>query len=116
MNASNDTEVILFNLITTYKLQMGSGFEPTMAHILLALGACFSLLCLMGAIINLYLAGHSIPRVIWKGLLFIQLVIFSACFIIMALFTFFIPVLLNGIILISLFIARYGTREHFTIG
>ena len=55
----NEIERQLNHLMTTYHNDFGAGFHPTPQNLFTALSSCFSLLCLLGALMNAYRAGSS---------------------------------------------------------
>jgi hypothetical protein len=102
---TNETERQLFELISTYKLNPGDGFHPTFANLVTALSSCFSLVCLLGGLTLGYLMiKHTEPHIM-KGLIGINLVIFGAIFVMMAVFTFLPPIVCTGLIFINLLAA-----------
>ena len=107
----NETERQLFELMSTYRFEMGSGFTPTMANLITALSSCFTLLCLFGGLVNAFALkkrAHDLTR----GLLVINLVVFAPCFVIMLVFTFPPPIVLTGLIFVCLAFAYYWSRTE----
>lgn len=98
----NETERQLFDLMTSYKLDAGGGFHPSIRNLTTALSSCFSLLCLLGGLTNAYLLRKKVVADLVKGLVRIQLVVFGLCFVIMATFTFLPPIVLSGLIVLAL--------------
>lgn len=102
---TNETERQLDTLISTYKLELSAGFQPTYSSLFLALSSCFTFLCLFAALTNGYLLfKHTEPNVM-KGILGINVVIFGAVFAMMAFFTFLPPIVCTGLIFINLLAA-----------
>ena len=101
----NDTEREMINLISNYKLDMDFGFHPTFANLFTALSSCFSLLFILAGLINGYLLVKRASPAIVKGIIAINILVFAACFAIMAVFTFLPPISVTGIVLINLVIA-----------
>jgi len=95
----NETEQLM-NLAANYKPDAGMGFHPSFAELFTGLSLCFTLICLFGAILNWYFKKKNLATNLWKGLLLIEMIIFGAVFIAMAVFTFFPPILCTGIIFI----------------
>ena len=101
----NDTERQLHTLITTYREDMGSGFAPTFWNLFTALSACFPLLCLLGGFtLGYLLIKHTEPSLM-KGIIAINLAIFTVCFIVMFFLTFLPPVVMTGLIVLNLLLA-----------
>ena len=95
---SNETEEQLFNLLNTYERDLGAGFHPTSADLFIALSACFTLVYLLGGLINWYLLRKKADPSILKGITGIQILIFGAGFILMYVYTFLPPIVLTGLV------------------
>ena len=101
-SAKNETERQLFELMTNYKLDFGLGFKRSMNELTTALSACFSLVCLLGGLtLGFLLRQQAEPRII-KGVACIHVVVFAICFAVMVVFTFLPPIILSGLIFLSL--------------
>jgi hypothetical protein len=109
---ANDKEAQLEDLMSNYTMDMGAGFKTTMIHLFFAVSACFTLLCLMGGIINWYLLDKRAGHKIIKGVTLINLIIFGICFVIMSVYTFLPPILSVGLIVLSLLIAYFKIPSH----
>jgi len=101
----NDTERKLHELITTYHPEMGAGFHPSFWNLFTALSACFPLLCLLGGLTLGYLLWKKASPSLMKGILAINVLIFGVTFVVMALFTFPPPIIVTGLIFVTLSIA-----------
>jgi hypothetical protein len=101
----NETERQLIELMDTYRIDAGAGFTPSTSELFLALSSCMTLLCLFGGILNWYLV-KKLDAATMKGVLNINILIFGACFIIMAALTFLPPIICTGLIFVSLLAAR----------
>jgi hypothetical protein len=99
---ANEVERQLIELMTTYKNDFGAGFHPTMGNLFTALSSCFSLLCLLGGLTNAYLLKKKIHAGILKGFVWINLLVFGICFVMMLVFTFLPPIVLTGLIVLFL--------------
>lgn len=99
----NETERQLVQLMSTYRNDFGAGFHPTTQNLFSALSSCFSLLCLLAGLMNAYLLRKKLGAEIVRGVIAIDLLVFTICFIVMAVFTFLPPIVLTG--LIALFLA-----------
>ncbi len=108
----NDTERQLFDLVSTYKFDMGGGFHPTFGNLFTALSACFPFLFILGGLINAYLLRKKAGIDILKGILLINVIVFGACFVVMAIFTFLPPITLSGIVFVTLLIAYFLISQH----
>lgn len=104
--ATNDTERQLVGLMSTYRMDMGAGFNPTMSDLFTSMSACFALLYLFAAWINFYLLRKNIGSELWKGLLNIQRFVFGISFVVMVVFTFLPPIVLTGLVFVCLAVAR----------
>ena len=113
----NEVERQLIALMSTYKNDLGAGFHPTMGNLFTALSSCFSLLCLLGGLTNAYLLKKKVDAGVLKGIVWINLLVFGICFVMMLLFTFLPPIVLTGLIVLFLMLAAItipGTAKPTT--
>ncbi|MGZ8843241.1 MAG: LIC_13387 family protein [Pyrinomonadaceae bacterium] len=101
----NETERQMVQLMTTYRNDFGAGFHPTPENLFTALSSCFSLLCLLGGLMNAYLIKKRVAAGIMRGVVLINLLVFTICFVMMAVFTFLPPIVLTGLIVLFLILA-----------
>ena len=101
----NEIERQLIHLMTTYHNDFGAGFHPTPQNLFTALSSCFSLLCLLGALMNAYLVRKRVSTEIMRGVLAIDLLVFGICFVVVAIFTFLLPIIMTGLIVVFLTLA-----------
>lgn len=101
----NETERQLFGLMTSYKQDFGGGFQRSMKELFTALSACFSLVCLLGGLTLGFLARIKADARILRGVVGVHLLVFGICFALMVMFTFLPPMVLTGLIFISLLIS-----------
>lgn len=101
----NEVERQLIELMSTYQNDFGAGFHPTMGDLFTALSSCFSLLCFLGGLTNAYLLKKKVGAEILKGIVCINLLVFSICFVMMLVFTFLPPIVLTGLIALFLMLA-----------
>jgi hypothetical protein len=97
---ANETEKQLQVLMDTYKKDMGAGISRTFADVFLSLSVCFTLICLLGGLINWYMKKTQISSDLWKGLLLIETIIFGVLFLVVLKFTFLPPMICIGLIFI----------------
>jgi hypothetical protein len=109
---ANETERTLYDLMSTYRPDVGPFFHPTTEDIFLALSACFSFLYLLAGMTNLYLVQKNLPPQIWKGLVSINLLVFGGAFLVMLMLTFLPPIVLSGSVFISLSMAYATNHIH----
>jgi len=107
---NNDTERRLFELMDSYRFDLGGGFHRTAAELTTGLSICFSLLCLLGALMNWYLLRKQPERDLIAGFINISLVVFGICFAWMVWFTFLPPIVLTGLIFVFLILARLTVK------
>ncbi|MEK6335425.1 MAG: hypothetical protein AABM67_10785 [Acidobacteriota bacterium] len=107
----NEVERQLFELMRTYRPDLGPIFHPTWANLSTALSSCFSLLCVLGGLINAYLLKKKAGPEIMKGIVLIDLFVFAICFAIMAILTFLPPIVLTGLIVLFLVPAVLMVRD-----
>ena len=103
---TNDTERQLLDLVTTYRMNAGAGFNPTWMDLFTALSTCFSLVCLFGGLLNLFLWRQQAEDYLWRGVLNIELVVYGIMLAVMARFTFLPPIVLSALIFLAVFLAR----------
>jgi len=96
--ATNETEKQLIDLFTNYKQDLGAGFSRSTSDLFTGLSACFTLICILGGWINLYFLRKKLDSSLFRGLLFIEMMVFGAVFVIMILFTFLPPIVVTGLI------------------
>ena len=101
----NEIERQLNQLMITYHNDFGAGFHPTPQNLFTALSSSFSLLCLLGGLMNAYLVRKRISREVMRGVLVIDLLVFGICFAVIAVFTFLAPIILMGLIVFFLALA-----------
>ena len=78
-----------------------------MKEIFIALSSCFSLLCLLGGLTLGYLARVRADAKLLKGVVGVHLLVFAICFGVMVVFTFLPPIVLTGLIFVSLLITYF---------
>ncbi|HEX5170972.1 MAG TPA: hypothetical protein VFW11_17475 [Cyclobacteriaceae bacterium] len=108
--ATNDTEEQLLQLMATYKMDAGAGFNPSMRDLFTALSSCFSLVYLLGALVTWYLLRKKLNAEILKGIAGIQLIIYGISFVVMLVFTFLPPIVLTGLALIFVSLSYVSNR------
>lgn len=102
----NATEKQLIDLMDSYKFDLGAGFHRTMGDLLFALSACFTLVCLLGGLLNWFLLSKKASPEIMKGVININLIVFGICLIIVAMFAFLEPIIMVALIVLFLLLAR----------
>jgi hypothetical protein len=105
--AQDETQRQLFDLMTSYKQDLGAGFKRSTEELVTALSACFSLLCLLGGLTLAFLLRKQAEVRIMKGVVGIHVLVFGNCFAVMAVFTFLPPIVLTGLIFLSLLLAYF---------
>lgn len=101
----NETERQLFELMTSYQQDLGAGFKRSTSDLVTALSACFSLVCLLGGLTLGFLLRKQAEVRIMKGVVGIHVLVFGICFAVMVAFTFLPPIVLTGLIFLSLLLA-----------
>ena len=102
---SNEIERQLIELTTTYRFDLGSGFQPTYSSLFLAFSSCFTFLCLLGGLTLGYVLFKQPDSPLLKGIIGINTAIFGTMFLVMAVFTFLLPILFSGLIFANLLVA-----------
>ncbi len=98
--AKNDTEKQLIDLMTSYKQDMGMGFNRSMGELVTGLSISFTLICLFGALLNWTMKRKNIAADTWKAVLQVQLFIFGALAAATLVFTFPPPIICTLLIFI----------------
>ena len=112
---ANDMEKQLIDLMHNYKMEMGTGFSPTMQDLFTSMSAAFALLLFFGGITNWFLLARKAELSILRGMTSIQFFVFGVCFAVVATLTFLPPIICTGLIFISLFAARITFPKEDTI-
>jgi len=105
--AQDETQRQLFDLMATYKQDFGAGFKRSTNELVTALSASFSLLCLLGGLTLAFLLRKQAEVRIMKGVVGIHVLVFGICFAVIAVFTFLAPIVLIGLVLLSLLLAYF---------
>jgi len=108
---ANETERQLIDLMLNYKQDMGAGFHRSTQQLFIALSSCFSLLCLLAGLTNIYLLKKKVEVSVVKGLVGIQVLVFGICFGVMLALTFLPPIVLTGLIFFFLLATFVTARE-----
>jgi uncharacterized membrane protein YphA (DoxX/SURF4 family) len=114
--AKNDTEKQLIELSTNYHPDAGMGFHPSLNELFTGLSACFTLLCLFAALLNLFFKKKNLPVPQWRGFLLIQTAVFGILFAVMAVFTFLPPIVCTGLIFIFCLGAYLTVNKKYSNG
>jgi hypothetical protein len=101
----NETERQLHELINNYHPDMGAGFHPSFWNIFTALSACYPLLCLLGGLTLGYLLIKQTAPELMRGVIFINVIVFGACLLVMSILTFLPPIIMTGLVFINLLAA-----------
>jgi hypothetical protein len=102
---ANETERQMRDLMSTFRLDIGDGFRPTMNNLVTALSACFTFVCVLGGLTNAYLLRRRVAADILKGVVGIHLLVFGCMFAVMLALTFLPPIALTGLIVLFLLLA-----------
>jgi len=105
--AQNETQRQLFDLMTNYKQDFGAGFKRSTKELVTALSACFSLVCLLGGLTLAFLLRKQADVGLMKGIVGIHVLVFGICFALMVAFTFLPPIVLTGLIFLSLSLSYF---------
>ena len=108
---ANETETKLFDLMDNYKFDLGGGYVRSMNDLMTSFSICFTLLLLFGLSLNWFLLKKQADTAIMKGVIWINLVVFSTCFVAMASLTFLPPIICTGLIAFSFLMALVTIRN-----
>jgi hypothetical protein len=107
----NDTEKQMINLMYNYKMDMGAGFHRSMGQIFTSVSLCFTLIFLLGALINLYLVRVHAPNELIKGIVGVQALIFAAVFLSALFLAFLPPALFAGLVFLFLGVSYFRLKS-----
>ena len=107
----NEIEKQMIDIMTTHKLNVGAGFTPTFYNIFTGVSVGFSLLFILGGLINIYLIKMKVSDSVWNGIININLFIYGICFASNLFLTFLPPIICTGLIFLSLLIARITFKK-----
>jgi uncharacterized membrane protein HdeD (DUF308 family) len=103
----NETEKQLLDLMYNYKMDMGAGFHRSMGEIFTSVSFCFTMIFLLGGLLNFYMIRKKASDELLKGFVGIQALVFGAVFIMAVLFAFLPPATFTGIVFILLAISYF---------
>lgn len=109
---NNETEKQLSTLLDTYKFDLGAGFHRTMSELTLVFSACFLLVNLLGGLLNWYLLRKNIDPEIMKGVITINLIVFGILLGLTITFTFLLPIISIGLIVLFLILSMFTVRKN----
>ncbi len=109
---NNETERQLFILMDSYKFDLGAGFHRTMNELTLVFSVCLSLLCLLAGSLNWYLLRKKTGPEIMKGVITINLIIFGVLSVLTIAFTFLLPVISIGLIVLFLILSLFAVNKN----
>jgi hypothetical protein len=101
----DETELQLLTMLASYQKNLGAGFLRTYSDLLTAMSSCFAFLCLLAGLTLGYLMCKQVEPAVMKGVIAINVGIFGAAFVVMAVFTFLPPIILTGLIFVNLLAA-----------
>ncbi|HTH54458.1 MAG TPA: hypothetical protein VL728_00345 [Cyclobacteriaceae bacterium] len=106
----NESEKQLLDLMHSYKMDMGAGIHRSMWQLYSAMSACFVLLFLLGALVNLYIVRNKTSPEWIRGILAMEMIVFGICFLVMTFLTFIPPAALTGLVFAFLIASYFRTR------
>ena len=112
----NDKERQLNDLLHNYYEDLGAGFHRSFFDLFTALSACYPLLCVLAGLTLSYLLWKRGEPGLMRGILLINVFVFGVCLIVMAVFTFLPPIIMTGLIFITLVVSYLLCRKEASIG
>ena len=109
---TDEKEKQLMDLMVNFKKDYGAGMVRSLNDFVFALGICLTLFCVFGGLVDWWLNRKKIAADVWRGLLAIQLVIYAIVFVTVFLYTFIIPIVCFGLILLFTFGAYMSTPKR----
>ena len=98
----NETEKQLIDLSKNYKIDMGAGIKRSFGQLFIGVSSCFTMIYILGAVLNWYFFQAGISADIWKGLLLIELVAYGIVFLLQVRFTFLPSIIVTGLVFLFL--------------
>ncbi|MBL7738339.1 MAG: hypothetical protein JNK14_03915 [Chitinophagaceae bacterium] len=98
----NDMEKQLVEITTKYKIDMGAGIKRSFYSLFIGVSSCFTLIFILGGILNWYFLRTGISGEVWKGFLLIQLIVYGIIFLLQVKFTFLPPIIVTGLVFLFL--------------
>jgi hypothetical protein len=108
----NETEKQLLDLMNNYKMNMGAGFHRSMSDLFTSVSACFTLIFILGALINLYLIRQHAPVALVKGIVGIQALIFGVIFVVTLFLAFLPPITCAGLVFLLLSLSYFRLKDN----
>lgn len=108
----NETEKQLIDLFVNYKQDLGMGIHRSTYDLFTGLSLCFTLICILGGLINLFFLRKGLPQEFWPGLLKIEIIVFGAVFLSMLVFTFLPPIVCTALIFFTSIFAYYFSTKY----
>ena len=106
----NESEKQLLDLMHSYQMDMGAGIHRNMWQLYSAMSACFVLLFLLGALINLHMIRNKTSPEWMRGIITMEMIVFGICFLVMAFLTFIPPAALTGLVFACLVASYFRTK------
>jgi hypothetical protein len=98
----NDREKELIEITTQYKIDMGAGITRSFYSLFIGVSSCFTLIYILGGVLNWYFLNAGISGGVWKGFLLIQLIAYGIVFLLQVRFTFLAPIIVTGLVFVFL--------------
>ncbi|MGZ8553038.1 MAG: LIC_13387 family protein, partial [Chitinophagaceae bacterium] len=98
----NETEKQLIELVKDYKIEMGAGIKRSFGQLFIGVSACFTMIYILGAVINWYFLQTTVGPAVWKGLILIELLAYGIVFLLQIKFTFLPPIIVTGLVFLFL--------------
>lgn len=106
----NETEKQLLDLMRSYQMDMGAGIHRNMWQLYSAMSACFVLLFLLGALVNLFIIRNKTSPDWARGIIAMEVIVFGICFLAMSFLTFIPPAALTGLVFACLVASYFRTK------
>jgi len=108
---TNNDQEVLFQLMNELEMDFGFGFHLTMNDILFAFSVCFSFFLFFSAIVNLLILKSNEMKII-NSIVWLNIVFYFLCFVIMLFYTFLPPIICTFLILFTLIMALVYNRSE----
>ena len=108
---TNEAEHQMIELMETVKLDLGAGFQKTMMDLFMDLSAHFTLVYLLGGLVNWYLLRKKVDPSILAGVLTFNVIIFGLSFGLTVVHAFLPPIICTGLTFLFLLISRISVSR-----
>lgn len=109
---ANEKEKQLLDIMSNYKMDMGSGIHRSMSEIFISISACLTLFCLFGGAVILLLYRKQIACTTFRPVMLINTIAFGIGLAVMLRFAFLPPIVCFGLIFVCSLLAWITMKKQ----